>query len=354
MPKTLIKLLVALVASVFVAVIFMTVQLQRYLDSPLAIPASGIEYSLTKGGSLGVVAYGLSRQNVLEYPRALTLYSRFTGRGVAVKAGDYFFQAGITPRQLLDKLEKGDVRYYTVTLIEGWRETQLLEALHAQKKLKSLLSLEATAGLSAEQLGIEASYLSLEGLFFPDTYRYDSGTTDVELLRQAYHRMQQLLADEWRGRDENLPYENAYQALIMASLIEKETGVARERAEIAGVFVRRLQQNMRLQTDPATIYGLGAAFDGNLRRRHLKDVSNRYNTYRHHGLPPTPIALAGREAIHAALHPAAGDTLYFVAKGDGSHYFSRTFEQHQRAVRKYQIYQRRSDYSSSPASKHSG
>lgn len=327
---------------------------QHYLDRPMNISTSGLDYSLAKGGSLGAVSYHLSRQGVLDYPRILSLYSRFTGRGKFIQAGDYFFQPGLTPRMLLDKLERGDVIYYTVALIEGWRETQVLAALGAQEKLNITLAQEPGSMLTAEQLGFGGQFPSLEGLLFPDTYRYHRGTTDIELLQQAYLRMEQVLEEEWQNRAAQLPYDNAYQALIMASLIEKETGVAKERAQIAGVFVRRLNKKMRLQTDPATIYGLGVDFDGNLRSRHLKDASNLYNTYRHHGLPPTPIALAGREAIHAALHPAEGDTLYFVAKGDGSHYFSRSLEEHQKAVRKYQINQRRKDYSSAPSRKRSG
>jgi UPF0755 protein len=188
-----------------------------------------------------------------------------------------------------------------------------------------------------------------EGLFFPDTYVFSGATSDRDILRQAYRRLQQVLAQEWNARAANLPYRSAYEALIMASIVERETGAGSERPEIAGVFVRRLQKDMLLQTDPAVIYGLGAQFDGNLRRRDLEDDSNAYNTYLHRGLPPTPIALAGRAAIRAALQPSAGDALYFVAKGDGSHQFSATLDEHERAVKKYQIERRRADYRSSPA-----
>ena len=335
-----------------IAAVVIFTQLQRYLDTPLTIPEQGMEYGLTRGGSLISVTHSLSKQGVLDFPRVFTVYCRLSGRGDSIKAGDYFFKRGLTPRKLLNKLERGDVQYFQVTLVEGWRQLQILSALRSQQKLDVSLA-DTEQEINANQLGIDVPYQSLEGLFFPDTYRYHSGTTDIELLQQAYQRMQNVLEEAWRGRSENLPYANAYEALIMASLVEKETGDASERAEIAGVFVRRLRKGMRLQTDPAIIYGLGAGFDGNLRSRHLKDASNPYNTYRHHGLTPTPIALAGREAIHAALHPAGGESLYFVAKGDGSHYFSRTLEEHQKAVRKYQIYQRRKDYSSAPRIKSS-
>ncbi len=333
----------------FVAV-FAYSQLQRYLDAPMAVPADGFEYSLPRGGSLGSAAYALAKQGVLESPRYLTLFSRLTGRGSSIKAGDYLLDAGITPRQLLDKFERGDVQYFQLTLVEGWNLTQVMAAVRAQHKLVRVLDANASI-VKPGQLDIDTEHASLEGLLFPDTYHYHSHTTDIELLQQAHQRLISVLESEWQTRDDNLPYKNAYEALIMASLVEKETGVASERAQIAGVFVRRLQKGMRLQTDPSIIYGLGADFDGNLRSRHLKDSANIYNTYRHNGLTPTPIALAGREAIHAALHPAEGDSLYFVAKGDGTHYFSKTLEEHQRAVRKYQIRQRRKDYSSVPKTK---
>ena len=327
----------------------------RYLASPLHIENEGFDFTLSKGGSLSSVAYQLAQQGVLDHPRWLIIYARLTGHGKSIKTGDYFFQAGLTVETLINKLERGDVKYYQVTFVEGWTTQQAVDVLLQQERLQKTLTaidLEKLAKLllNDEDAGLPA----LEGRLFPDTYRYHSGVTDMDLLQQSYARMEKVLAEEWQARELDLPYKTPYEALIMASLIEKETGAASERPEIAGVFVRRLRKGMRLQTDPTVIYGLGAAFDGNLRSRHLKDASNRYNTYRHHGLPPTPIALAGREAIRAALHPAKGDTLYFVAKGDGTHYFSRTFKEHQKAVRKYQIEQRRKDYSSAPVTKKSG
>lgn len=318
-------------------------QLQVYLDAPLAIEAPGIEYSLKRGDTLSAMAHSLAQRGVLKQPRWLTLYSRITGRGHSIKAGDYWLAPGLTARQLLQRLEAGDIMYFQVTLVEGWTLTQVYDHLQNQPRLNKLLQFPVTAA----QLGIDWKG-SLEGMLFPDTYRFHSGDSDKSILLQAWRRMQTVLNEEWQQRESGLPYDEPYEALIMASLVEKETGYAPERPLIAGVFVRRLQKNMRLQTDPTVIYGLGAEFDGNLRSRHLKDAGNTFNTYRHHGLPPTPIALAGREAIHAALHPAQGSSLYFVAKGDGSHYFSDTLEEHQRAVRQYQINQRKKNYSSSP------
>jgi UPF0755 protein len=184
-------------------------------------------------------------------------------------------------------------------------------------------------------------------LFFPDTYLYSRGTTDLQLLERAHARMLAVLDQEWQDRAADLPYASVYEALIMASIIERETGLPEEREQIAGVFVRRLQQGMRLQTDPTVIYGVGGAFDGNLRRTHLEDDANPYNTYRRDGLPPTPIALPGRASLHAALHPAEGTQLFFVARGDGGHEFSTTLADHERAVRKFQL-RRKDDYRSSP------
>lgn len=319
-------------------------RLQLYLDHPLAIEGEGMEYTLNRGDTLGAMAYHLGVQGVLSHPRWLTVYSRLTGRGHNIHAGDYWLEAGLTPRQLLDKLEQGDVRYFEVTLVEGWTVMQVLGHLRRQERLRQTLP---PGPLTADVLDLDWER-PLEGMFFPDTYRYHSGDSDRSVLVQAFERMRTVLKREWEQRAEGLPYKDAYEALIMASLVEKETGYAPERPQIAGVFVRRLQKSMRLQTDPAVIYGLGADFDGNLRRRDLKNGDNPYNTYRHSGLTPTPIALAGREAIHAALHPAEGSALYFVARGDGSHYFSDTLEEHQQAVRKYQIEQRNRNYQSAP------
>lgn len=323
----------------------------QYLDEPMAIGAGGLGITLDRGDSLSRVAVRLRQQKVLDYPQFLIAYSRLTGNGLDVKAGDYLLAEGTTPRLLLRKLEDGDVQYHTLTLIEGWSLSQVLSHLQSQEKLQ----IKMTSNVAQHLSGLVGSANdSFEGLFFPDTYRYSSSTSDKDILLQAHQKMQRVLEEEWQRRESGLPYETAYEALIMASLVEKETGDASERAQIAGVFVRRLQMNMRLQTDPTVIYGLGEQYTGNLQSHHLKDSGNRYNTYRHKGLPPTPIALSGRESIHAALHPAKGDALYFVAKGDGTHYFSSNLKEHQQAVRKYQVLQRSKNYSSTPKSNKNG
>jgi UPF0755 protein len=259
-----------------------------------------------------------------------------------IKQGEYLLPSGATALAVLQLLQRGDVLRYQVTLPEGITLARAVEILAAEDKLEHVL-----AGAQDERLLALAAPHHPEGWFFPDTYQFTRGDTDLAILQRANQAMREVLEQEWAKRDESLPYDSAYDALVMASIVERETGLPEERGQIAGVFVRRLNKGMLLQTDPTIIYGLGDSFDGNLRRRHLKDDSNPYNTYRHRGLPPSPIALPGRAAIHAAVHPEPGKTLYFVARGDGGHVFSETLAEHNRAVRKYQL-QRRKDYRSSP------
>jgi UPF0755 protein len=233
---------------------------------------------------------------------------------------------------------------YSVTLVEGWNFHQVRAALAKEEKLEHSLD-----GLSDTQVMDKLGHAGIfpEGRFFPDTYRFVRGMSDVELLKTAYDRLNDVLAKEWEQRAADVPYSEPYQALIMASLVEKETGVPQERGQIAGVFVRRMAMGMLLQTDPTVIYGLGDRYSGKLTRAHLKEATP-YNTYMISGLPPTPIAMVGREAIHAALNPVAGNSLYFVARGDGSHVFSDDLDAHNNAVREFQL-KRRADYRSSPA-----
>ena len=296
------------------------------------------------GGSVSSVARDLDQKGVLPSPLFFRLYARLTDQ-TQVKAGEYAISAGDNSLTLLEKLIRGDVVVYQLTLVEGWTFRQALNYLHTLEKLNRYLTDDEALQTFLSQLKIETD--NPEGWFFPDTYHYSAADSDKDILRRAYQRMRDTLQTEWANRDVGLPYGTAYQALIMASIVEKETGVASEREQIAGVFVRRLQNNMRLQTDPTVIYGLGEGFDGNLRRRHLSQQTP-YNTYVINGLPPTPIALPGREAIVAALHPDDSSALYFVAKGDGSHYFSDTLEQHNQAVKTYQMNRRNQPYRSSP------
>ena len=318
-------------------------ELERRWHSILAIPAGGLHLVVASGESLRSVANRLHEQGVVPYPRLLLVYGRWSGRDREIKQGEYLLPQYLGIQSLLALLSQGKVIQYQVTLPEGITLQHALSLLAQENDLEHVLDGPEDARI----LALIAPHLIPEGLFFPDSYQYERGATDWQVLQRSYRRMQTVLTQEWSEKSENLPYGSQYDALIMASIIERETGLAAERTEIAGVFVRRLQKRMRLQTDPSVIYGMGSDFDGNLRRVNLKDESNPYNTYRHHGLPPSPIALPGRDAIHAALNPAEGDTLYFVARGDGGHVFSASLGEHRKAVRKYQL-KRRADYRSSP------
>lgn len=322
--------------------------IEQSVDKPLLLDEA-LELDVPRGASLQGVLNGLHEQGQLQDRFWLRLWLRLNERGDHIQAGEYLVGPGTTVNELIAMLEAGRVRTWSVTLVEGWTLQQAREVLRSSPRLgQEVADVPADRLLAA--LGVDADPgRSPEGRFFPDTYVFSGRTTDRDILLQAYRRMEAVLAAEWAQRAEGLPYQSPADALVMASIVERETGVASERDEIAGVFVRRLQRGMRLQTDPTVIYGLGQTYEGNLRRSHLRDDSNPYNTYARAGLPPTPIALPGRAAIHAALHPKDGDSLYFVAKGDGSHYFSATLEEHNKAVRRYQIEQRRADYRSRPA-----
>ncbi|ROL74948.1 aminodeoxychorismate lyase [Pseudomonas protegens] len=286
----------------------------------------------------------LQADGVIEDAFWLRLYWRFNLPGQPLHSGEYRMTPGMTAEGLIGLWQRGEVVQYSLTLVEGWNFRQVRSALAKSDKLQQTL-----AGLSDSQVMEKLGHGGVfpEGRFFPDTYRFVRGMTDAELLEKAYNRLDEVLAREWGKRADDAPYSDPYQALIMASLVEKETGVPEERGQIAGVFVRRMQIGMLLQTDPTVIYGLGERYTGKLTRAHLKEATP-YNTYVIAGLPPTPIAMVGREAIHAALNPVPGKSLYFVARGDGSHVFSDDLDAHNSAVREFQL-KRRADYRSSPA-----
>ncbi|MNO87844.1 putative aminodeoxychorismate lyase [compost metagenome] len=288
--------------------------------------------------------YRMQSDGVLEDAFWLRLYWRFNMAGVPLHTGEYRMTPGMTVRDLFEVWRRGDVVQYTLTLVEGWNFRQVRAALARHEKIKKTID-----GLSDTEVMDKLGHPGVfpEGRFFPDTYRFVRGMTDVEFLQQAYARLDEVLAKEWAERPADLPYRDPYQALIMASLVEKETGVPQERGQIAGVFVRRMRIGMLLQTDPTVIYGMGERYNGKITRADLREPTP-YNTYTNAGLPPTPIAMVGREAIHAALNPTPGSSLYFVARGDGSHIFSDDLDAHNSAVREYQI-KRRADYRSSPA-----
>ncbi len=316
----------------------------QWLSTPVALNHTEQLFVVSSGESVQAVAKRLHAQNNLRWPLVWRLYARFVD-DAPIKAGEYqWTELKVSPLAMLVKMQQGRVVKYQLTLVEGLTYRDYIQSLHQHPKLVRLLSDTSPESVVA-RVGIDAEHP--EGWFYPDTYQIIAGDTDLSVLRRAHLRMRKVLMEQWAQKDEGLPYNSPYDALIMASIIEKETGAVDEREQIAGVFVRRLQKRMRLQTDPTVIYGLGDRYDGNLTRNHLRETT-LYNTYRIHGLPPTPIANPGGGAIHAAMHPAHGDALYFVAKGDGSHVFSETLEAHNRAVNQYQRFQRAEQYRSAP------
>lgn len=284
------------------------------------------------GSTFNSLVNNLAEQGIIKNPFDVKLYGRLSGRANLIKAGDYVVSPGMNAKDLLTKIQSGDVYFHQLVLVEGWTLARALAAIQNHDMVVKTLNPEDASSLQA--LFNTENYP--EGMIFPDTYSFSRGTTDREILLRARQLMQNTLETLWADRDVGLPYDSPMEALIMASIIEKETGLASEREQIAGVFVRRLQRGMRLQTDPTVIYGLGESFNGNLTRADLRRASP-YNTYLNGGLPPTPIALPGREAIYASLHPDQSDTLYFVARGDGSHYFSATLAEHEQAIQQYQL-----------------
>ena len=317
---------------------------------------SGETFLITPGSSLNQVIGQLVGRGVLESRPLIKLAIRYYEPNLVLKAGEYRLPDSPSRAQLFALLASGVSVQYPVTIVEGFTVVEAYSALVQQSVSSGGLQAPPNVALIQVQLrdvlsdaarDMMSGNDALEGWFFPDTYHVVNVGATIDIFRRAHQNMVEVLQAEWELRQADLPYAGPYEALIMASLIEKETGAIEEREVIAGVFVRRLQKRMRLQTDPSVIYGLGSDFKGNLTRAHLRR-DTLYNTYTRHGLPPTPIALPGREAIRAALHPAAGDTLYFVAKGDGRHHFSATYKEHQRAVQQYQILNRRSNYQSAP------
>ncbi|MGI9289878.1 MAG: endolytic transglycosylase MltG [Gammaproteobacteria bacterium] len=307
--------------------------LRSYLFSPLAGLEKPMLYEISQGASLSGVAYDLEAQGVLTSPAIFVAWGRFTGQAAALQTGEFELLPGSSPKEILDQFVNGRVKLYPFTILEGWTYRDLWSALAGKPFIANgFIDLSYTKQL--ELLSLDAGHP--EGQFYPETYLVPRGTTEVEILRQANALMQAELADAWESRDVGLPLKTPYELLTLASIIERETALDSERPQVAGVFIRRLNKNMRLQTDPTVIYGLGEGYDGNITRKDLL-TDTPYNTYTRGGLPPTPIGMPGRASLQAAAHPAEGDTLYFVATGesDGSHVFSRTLEEHNAAVAAY-------------------
>jgi UPF0755 protein len=308
------------------------VKYQQFQDARLAVSADGLVYSLPAGASLNKLANDLNKRGIIQHPRFFILLGRQMVAATRLQAGEYSLTQHMTAQTMLEEMVAGKVIQHELTLIEGHSFSEMLQRVHAQPVLEHTLVDKSNTEIMT---AIGQPEQHPEGRFLPDTYHITRGTRDIEFLQRAYGAMVDRLQEEWEAREEGLPFKSADEALILASIVEKETGVVEERPAIAGVFTRRLQKSMRLQTDPTVIYGMGESYDGNIRKRDLlKDTP--YNTYTRDGLPPTPIAMPGVDAIHAVMHPAEGKSLYFVAMGEGRHYFSSTLKQHNLAVDKFQ------------------
>jgi UPF0755 protein len=306
---------------------------KSWLEAPIVALTTPTTFEIERGSSLRVVASDLERARLLDHPRLFTAWARLTDRETGIKAGEYRLMPGSSPIDLLELFHSGKVLLHEVTFIEGMTIAEMRAVLASHSAVRSTPEASDDARLMS---ALGAAGEAAEGRFFPDTYHFPRNTTDREILEMAFERMESELQRAWENRADDLPLASKYEALILASIIEKETGLDSERAVIGGVFVSRLRLGMRLQSDPTVIYGLGDAFDGDLRRVDLR-TDTPYNTYTRSGLPPTPIAAPGAASLGAAVQPQVTGALYFVAtgNGDGSHYFSKTLPEHEAAVRRY-------------------
>jgi UPF0755 protein len=320
------------------AISVLSIQLFRFQYKDIRLPGNEHVFLIEPGASIKAISNKLSLQKIIDDPWLFILLAKLKGVETKVRAGEYRLRQGQSTSGLLELFTTGNSIQYSFTVIEGWSFRQLMAQLESNPVIKNTLK-----NLSNEEIMTALGYSGQhpEGLFYPDTYRFPKGTTDRQFLKRSYQLMQKHLKKAWANRAKNLPLKSAYEALILASIIEKETGAEHERPLIAAVFIQRLNLNMRLQTDPTIIYGMGENYDGNIRRKDLK-TDTPYNTYLRKGLTPTPIALPGLDSIEAALHPAKSKALYFVAKGNGTHYFSKNLKEHNNAVIKYQLNGRKS------------
>jgi UPF0755 protein len=326
------RILLRLLVLVFVVCAGFFGWLRWFALTPVPLTTSPLDFEIRSGLGLRGTAGEMTRAGIGFAPWQFSLLGRLTGKANAIKAGSYEVSEGVTPWQLLEKLTRGDVSQAEIVLVEGRTFRQWRATLDTDPNVRH----DSTGKSDRDVLAaIGAGEPHPEGLFFPDTYLFGKQTSDLDILRRAYRAMQRRMAAAWEARDPSLPYADPYRALIMASIVEKETGQADDRPLVASVFVNRLRLGMPLQTDPTVIYGMGEKFDGNLRKRDLI-ADTPYNTYTRPGLPPTPIAMPGLASIDAALHPPATDKLYFVARGDGSSAFSRSLEEHNWAVARFQ------------------
>jgi UPF0755 protein len=304
---------------------------QTALYTP-AVKAEKVYVEINKGDSLNVIADRLAAQNLAIKPIWFKVIAFQDNSARKLRTGEYELSQGMTIRNIIDLFVQGKTRQYAITFPEGWNFKEITREIRDNPNLKHTLD-----NIPVEQIMVQlgANITMPEGQFFPDTYFFEKHMSDISLLKRAYDKMQSVLQEEWKNKAEGLPFKNPYEALILASIIEKETGTEAERPLIAGVFIRRLKNGIPLQTDPTVIYGMGDQYHGNIRYNDLKNPTP-YNTYLVKGLPPTPIAMPGRQALHSVLHPDNSDTLYFVARGDGTHVFSSTLKEHNQAVNLYQ------------------
>lgn len=323
-------LLLIVLGSVVIGTVLL-VDFYDFLHKSVGIEGETFTYEVQPGTTFQQLANDLHAQGVIIKPFYWAVLARLQNKAHRIKAGVYRVEDSITPIELLDQFVGGKTVQFSLTIPEGWTYNQLLEAIGSHPQITPTLT---DGGNVMERLGMRDEHP--EGWFYPDTYRFPKGTTDIDFLSRSHKIMDALLQEEWESRSEGLPLKTPYEALTLASIVEKETAVPEERSLIAAVFISRLRKGMHLQTDPTVIYGLGDDYDGNIRYRDLQR-DTPYNTYLHKGLPPTPIAMPGRDALRAVFHPADTRALYFVAKGDGSHHFSETYKDHRKAVIEYQL-----------------
>lgn len=321
-----------LLAGVLVS-LFFGYKFNQFKTQPIQLESESTLFTIYSGNTIRQVAQRLADKGYISDPLMFITLARINGDETHIKAGEFRIKSTHSPQDLIELFRKGSSILYSFTIIEGWTFNQLLGAIRSDPILVQTINVSPVTDIMAK---ISTADEHPEGRFLPDTYHFPRGTTDISFLKRAYRTMQQKLQHEWNMRDSGLPLSSPYEALILASIIEKETAATFERPLIAAAFIQRLRKKMRLQTDPTVIYGLGEKFDGNIRYRDLRK-DTPYNTYVHKGLTPTPIALPGGDAIHAALHPSKSDAIYFVAKGDGTHKFSKTLAEHNAAVTKYQL-----------------
>ncbi|NOQ79527.1 MAG: endolytic transglycosylase MltG [Gammaproteobacteria bacterium] len=313
-----------------------------YLIQPVNIPVSDPSshkaeqiFTIKKGELIRHIANNLQQKSIITHPEYFRLYARLSKKAAKIKAGEYSLKAGMTVVDLIDLFISGKVNQYSLTIVEGWTVKEALNTIITDNNLtQSAKPIELDNNYDDLKNYLNTQQANLEGLLYPDTFNFPRGTSHYQFIKRSYEQMQRVLAEEWQNREKPTPLKSAYEALILASIVEKESGVSSERSKIAGVFIRRMNKNMRLQSDPTIIYGMGDRYNGNIRRRDINEKT-AYNTYQINGLPPTPIAIPGREAIHAVLHPDKGKSLYFVADGSGGHVFSNNLKAHNNAVRKY-------------------